>query len=333
VNALQVEKSRLRLLHVEDNPDDQEIIRRCLTNNLPFGFVLVGASRGQEALEELKREQYDMVLVDYQLPDMTGLEFIRHLGSEKMPVASVFITGMGDVKVAVEAMKEGARNYIVKDQIQANPGQLVQTIRDYVLESTFPAGLDREELSTVFEMFAKGGGIEIRQEARLSSSPGGPKDTVRLFSFLESLRGTELVLSNPIRSIVACPSCKSVEHSPLLLCPDCGSPSLEKGDAMQHLACRHTEFVKLYQRDGDGYLCPSCKKRVGKTPNDHRVLPRWYRCRRGHVFEIPKQWFACLQCKQRFNLYSCELQTLSTYKLSAEGEQKLRLSSSMNSKA
>jgi FixJ family two-component response regulator len=317
--------SSLKILHLEDNPDDQEIVRRSLTEKLPFGFVLVNRQRGEDAVEELRKNHYDLLLVDYHLPDMTGLDFMRRLTKEKLTIPTMFITGMGDIKLAVEAMKEGARNYIVKDQIASNPQQLAQTVVDYVLEDAFPAGSDKQDLSAVVELFAKSDRLEFQQSTRLSSTPESPKITSNLFTVLDWLRSTKMVEWTAVRTVVSCPSCKSLEYLPFFRCPTCESQLLEKGDTIRHVPCGCTELTKYYGRSGEDYLCPSCKRPLNRTHADYHKLGNWYRCRGRHVFERPDPVFQCLKCGVKFNLSSCALQELASYTLSEEGERKLHL--------
>jgi signal transduction histidine kinase/AmiR/NasT family two-component response regulator len=101
------------LLLVEDNPDHRLLAERTL---LKAGFAVRTASSGEEALE--LSTLVDLVLLDYRLPRMSGIEVLKELRRRNGP-AVVFVTGMGSEEIAVEAMRAGAVDYIVK-----NPGYL-----------------------------------------------------------------------------------------------------------------------------------------------------------------------------------------------------------------
>jgi len=324
-------ESRLRLLHLEDNQDDYEIVKRSLSTNLPFEFQITNRQRGVDALQDLKSGQYDIVLVDFQLPDMTGLEFLRRLKALRLPVSPIFITGMGNLKVAVEAMKEGARNYIVKDQIGVNPKELAQTIIDHVLENAFPQGADKNELISILEMFAKSKRIDLRQATTASSQPPNRIDIAKLISQLESLCVAKLVEAIPSHTVVSCPSCDSIEYIPLLLCPECRSPFFEKEDTLKHISCGYVGFTRSYRREGDDYYCPSCEKRIGDTRLDYQKVGNWYLCENAHIIETPNTSFDCARCGKRFDFKSSRLYNMRSYRLSLEGEQKFRLVSSSKS--
>ncbi len=111
---------RRRLLVVDDNAVDREIYRRLLRNRY-HEYTFIECESGEEGLEFLFTEHPDCVLLDYNLCDIDGLEFLDELRREDGPidVPIVMLTGQGDESVAVEAMKRGAQDYLVKDDLSA----------------------------------------------------------------------------------------------------------------------------------------------------------------------------------------------------------------------
>ena len=99
----------ISVLLVEDNPDHGHLIERRLRDE---GVDVRRASTGREALASLTG--MDLVLLDYRLPDMTGLEMLQEIRRVGGP-SVVMVTGMGSEEVAVEAMRAGAIDYVVKD--------------------------------------------------------------------------------------------------------------------------------------------------------------------------------------------------------------------------
>ena len=108
------------LLVVEDSPMYAEILQRLLPalgEGLQFAPKWVDTA--EKAIEEISRENYPLVLLDYKLPGADGLTVLTHiraLPSARQP-AVIVLTGMGNEAVAVEAMKCGAKDYLPKDNL------------------------------------------------------------------------------------------------------------------------------------------------------------------------------------------------------------------------
>ena len=103
-------KDRTRILLVEDDKIDQMAFERLVKReNLPYDYQIAGSVA--EAREALAREQFDAALVDYILGDGTGLDLLDEIAG----TPTVMLTGSGDEKIAVQAMKAGAHDYLIKD--------------------------------------------------------------------------------------------------------------------------------------------------------------------------------------------------------------------------
>lgn len=100
-----------RIIVVDDDP----VIRRMLVNHLQKqNASVLGVATAQQALDEQKREPADLLIVDLQLPDSNGLEFMQAAKALGQPVEVIIMTGFGTIESAVEAMKLGAANYLLK---------------------------------------------------------------------------------------------------------------------------------------------------------------------------------------------------------------------------
>jgi CheY-like chemotaxis protein len=121
---------KLRILYVEDDPNDQLIMKHALEKNLPFDFDLTIASTGQEGLNEVEKKKFDLLLLDYMLPAMTGIELLNELQKRKVHTPIIFVTSKGSEKIAVEAIKLGVIDYIVKDEIGTN--RLIDSITEII---------------------------------------------------------------------------------------------------------------------------------------------------------------------------------------------------------
>lgn len=107
------------ILIVDDNKEDCFFIKRLLRKSIEFIYTIIEASTGEQALELCETERLDCILLDYMLPNMTGLEVLaqfRASTSEWAQVPIIFMTGQGSEKIAVQAIKGGAHDYIIKSE-------------------------------------------------------------------------------------------------------------------------------------------------------------------------------------------------------------------------
>src|SRR5712692_2969774 len=95
--------------------DDEKVIREILSDFLTMeGYVVRTVDNGESALRELQRRSYNLVLSDLKMPGMGGLELLAKIAELKTNVLTVIMTGFGTVETAIEAMKKGAYDYILK---------------------------------------------------------------------------------------------------------------------------------------------------------------------------------------------------------------------------
>ena len=95
--------------------DDEKVVREVLANFLTLeGFSVRTAEDGAAAWQELQRRSYSLVLSDLKMPHMGGLELLQHIADARMNLVTIIMTGYGTVETAIEAMKKGAYDYILK---------------------------------------------------------------------------------------------------------------------------------------------------------------------------------------------------------------------------
>ncbi len=96
--------------------EDDEALNRLIQQRLNrAGYRTEGIFSGREAVELAKNMASPLLLIDYRLPDMLGKELVEEISEHEHPVPFVVMTGQGDEKIAVEMMKLGARDYLVKE--------------------------------------------------------------------------------------------------------------------------------------------------------------------------------------------------------------------------
>lgn len=99
------------ILIVDDEPAQRLILSGYLKQK---SYKIDEAGSGNEAIELLSREIFDLVISDFNMPDMSGLELLKNTKSLNPEIAFVLVTAYGTIESAVEAMKEGADDYVTK---------------------------------------------------------------------------------------------------------------------------------------------------------------------------------------------------------------------------
>ncbi|HQL31222.1 MAG TPA: response regulator, partial [Thermoanaerobaculales bacterium] len=121
----------VRVLAVEDSPEDAALVRSVLVGGAGLRFELTVRDRLQAGLDHLEREAVDIVLLDFSLPDSKGLDTFRRVNAEHPEVPIIVLTSLEDDAVAVQAVAEGAQDYLPKRYLD---GRLLTRSIRYALE-------------------------------------------------------------------------------------------------------------------------------------------------------------------------------------------------------
>ena len=110
----------IQVLLVEDSPGDVRLIQELLSVVKMASFQIQVAERLSDALETLSARRFDVVLLDLNLPDSSGLDTLTKAQSKAQQVSIIVLTGLDDEELALEAVRKGAQDYLVKGQIYEN---------------------------------------------------------------------------------------------------------------------------------------------------------------------------------------------------------------------
>ncbi len=125
-----VESNCYHILYMEDDAGLARLLQKRLRRN---GYTVDVAENGELGLEMMESFRFDLVITDYEMPLCGGLEVIRRLSEKEGVPPVIMVTGNGNEKVAVEALKLGATDYLVKD-VEMNYLELLPLIIEQVLE-------------------------------------------------------------------------------------------------------------------------------------------------------------------------------------------------------
>jgi two-component system NtrC family response regulator len=140
-----------RILFIDDDRAGREV---ALFNLRKAGYEVTAASDGQEGLGAFSPEKFDLVITDVKMPGLSGIDVLRRIRAQSPDVPVLVITAFGNVETAVEAMKEGAYDFIGKpfhrDQLLLSVGKaferrrLAEEVRELRIRA---GGVEREIIS------------------------------------------------------------------------------------------------------------------------------------------------------------------------------------------
>lgn len=133
------------VLIVDDSPTDQAIYSRYLQRDVHHNYQIWQAESGAKGLSQCQQALPDIILLDFSLPDMTGLEFLQQLQHQqnKQCLPVMILTGQGDEAIAVATMKSGAADYLIKGK--TTPENLRLAVQQVIQKNQLNQQLDRSE--------------------------------------------------------------------------------------------------------------------------------------------------------------------------------------------
>lgn len=132
------------ILVVDDDVALQKLIVKTLNRH---EYNVIGAISGHEAIEIIKRREVCLLLIDQTMSDYNGFDIIKMLKSDGISVDFIMLTGQGDERLAVDIMKLGARDYLVKDTglLELLPEILKKTLRTIQNEKKLKVSEERHK--------------------------------------------------------------------------------------------------------------------------------------------------------------------------------------------
>jgi len=138
----------MKVVIVDDSALDRKLCRTLLEEVHGPRLEYLEAESGVAGLEICRVSHPDCVLVDYRLPNMSGLEFLARLVAEEPGAAVVMLTGLDSGEVAAEALKAGAHDFLLKDHITGETLHLAIQKAIQKLNLTRTLAAERERLAT-----------------------------------------------------------------------------------------------------------------------------------------------------------------------------------------
>lgn len=114
-----MEDKLIKALIIEDNPQDLRLIEEMLREVKKPSFELTGSNTLKKGLKNLVNDIFDILLLDLNLPDSTGLDTFASVYEQAPEIPIVILSGFDDEETAIRAVREGAQDYLVKGQVNS----------------------------------------------------------------------------------------------------------------------------------------------------------------------------------------------------------------------
>lgn len=330
---------KLKILNIEDNLNDQIILKRILETKLRVEFKITYSLTGKDGLDKATEETFDLILLDYKLPDLSGLEFLEELRKKRVNTPVIFLTGMGNEKVAVEAMKRGVKDYIVKDDLQSS--KFIESIRDILTEKfekekndnkkeekVLLSGIEEEILNKLKEQEIDTIKFEYKNNEYDYHGLNSLKKKYGLLQIeknLYSLYNKDYLDIIDEKRIVLCPKCSDSDYSIVninYICPKCQSDRIDKVELIEHQFCGY--IGERHKYISDSFLkCPNCniilqeKNKDSKDiKTDYNVLGTSFECQNCKIlFSKPEMIHICEKCNLKFDYKTMIYRKIYEYKM------------------
>ncbi len=119
-HKMEVVRQSIKVLFIEDNEDDVELIRRILSRDTNVQVDIKSTDRLSSALQLLVTEPFDVILTDLGLPDSHGMVTFSKLHFLQPNTPIIILSGLNDEALAIKAVQNGAQDYLVKGKVDGN---------------------------------------------------------------------------------------------------------------------------------------------------------------------------------------------------------------------
>jgi CheY-like chemotaxis protein len=322
------------VLYVEDNPNHYQILQRFIERSgLPIQVDHVGSA--EECFAIFLKKNYDLLMLDYNLGGVSGVGILERLKELDVMVPIVMVTQEKDPEIAIEAMKLGAVDFVMKskESFKELPGKIVGYVEDFEgrlgTEQTYrlrrQAIIRKPQARKLLRLMIKTEEDSLRPASRTLHFYE-PDHTMYLDMSQESLDRVmqlltmnKILLKKPVGVKPTCPRCESDNVTVVPVCPLCGGRVFVKNagagaDPAKPYKCLDG-CNKAFEEVAITYRCNQCTK-------EFSLAESWYK----HTFEFTLNPQLRLEVEEQVNKAE---EMLQYEKRSEDAEEQLESTKAM----
>jgi len=307
------------ILIVDDEQDVLDSLSRVLRRAKKFKCSISTASDPGDALGMLSTDKVDLVISDFRMPTMNGVDFLTKVKDMYPQTFRVLLTGYSDMHTVKDAINRAqVHSYMEKpwdnEALQTEIYSILSKIRRFKKlkkvkkarkskkVQTFTA-LEKMALSlegkALLDGLTRTEDVESHVHTFVEKATESLPEVTNIDEKLEMLERMDLVKREPQKTtIMRCPGCNSYDLRMEMACPFCSSTDVNKEDVIEHYTCSHTDSARKFAKKG-GLECPSCGKGLRQIGVDYRKIGNWVKCTGcGEFSGEANVNLACNDCKE-----------------------------------